>query len=1834
MTTPSLSPSPATNVSSMDGPRDWLLSVPRRLHGRGLTLGALLLMTAALIAGLTVFGGGTVQADSVPGEVINLRLSSDALGELTITWDAPSDAPADYRVVWARDDLSYLSWDASDETHRGSSYPDGADTSLTLSGLTGGETYKVRMRSRYSPGTSDGWSGPWSDTEIQRVRSDPPQAPGALGVGVVDHDGVSLSWSAPTHDVLTGYRVLRGAGAASLDTLAELGVDARSYTDTATDGATTYHYVIVALSQDGDSPRSSAVTATTPPRTPVTPVIAGAPAAPTGLTGALDGNGGVTLSWTDPYDSAITGYRVLRGADARSLVVIAEDTGSAAVSYTDAAPAANATHVYAVQARNAAGLSQISATFSATTLNPPFGLGADAGAFDVALSWRTPDGDGITGYQVRRGDSADEMTVIADDTGNTDTSYTDAPVTPETTYYYAVRARSAQGLSPGSPAHMVTTPALSQSTGSVMVSNLGQPSSARYTVISPNHHYAQSFCTGSVATTLDKVRLYTISKSTDPNAQFYGDPAPVVTIRSTDAWGKPGAVLHTLTNPVIDGSKDTAEDFTSSGFELAANTTYSVAIYRPSDSGHFAFVDTESTLEETEPQLGWTIGDQYMYLWDAGEGWTDTDRQGYIMKMAVYASGGLPSVSTPAFTDCGDNISSYQFSVDENSAENTVVGVAAAGDADGDSLTYSVSGTGAAEFNNVFDFDTATGEITVKAGANIDYESSVKSYSVTVSVTDGEDASGAAESPPTIDATTSVSIEVINIDDPGTITFSTTAPRVGSMLTASISDQDGTPMLTNAQWSRAPRADALFIDIDGANHHSAHRDESDYTPTAADQGKYLRVTLSYVEDTCHEVSSFDDRCRRKATKTLTTLVANEEGLIVQSQQVNNNNPATGTVLITGTPRLGWTLETHGRRIADAEGRRGALYFQWIRLDPVTEVEQNVSNPEAPGVWWSYVVQEADVGKDIKVRVSFTDNAGNAESVTSDAVAGPYPLTATTHDAPGSHDGSAAFSFELWFSEAPAVGFATVRDHAFTVTGGSVDNVRRLAPGNNARWEITVTPDSEADVTLALNSTTTKCSAEGAICNVDGVKLSGVLELVVPGPSSNSAATGAPTISGTARVGESLTASTSDIADADGLANASFTYQWLADDLDISGATGSSYTVVTADAGKVIKVTVSFTDDAGNEESVTSAATATVTQSPLTASTHDVPESHDGATAFTFELRFSEEPGGGFSATTLRDQALTVSGGTITNVHQLEPGKKLKWEITLQPSGNEEVTVILLPTIDCADQDAICTGDGRGLSVGQAILVQGPQNSAATGAPTINGTAQVGETLTASTSGISDADGLTNASFTYQWLADDTDISSATSSSYTLVAADQGKVIKVTVSFTDDAGNAETLTSAATTAVALAGGTSNSLERSDQEAVEENSAATGAPTISGTAQGGEILTASTSDIADADGLTNASFTYQWLADDTAISGATGSSYTVAAGDAGKAITVTVSFTDDDGNAETLTSAATAAVTQPPMTAAFHDGPSSHDGSAAFTFELRFSEDIEGLSYTTLQDHAFTVTGGSLSNVRRQEPGKNARWEITVQPDSDADVTTALNTTTDCSAEGAICTSDGRMLSGGLELVVPGPPSNSAATGVPTIGGTAQVGETLAASTSGISDADGLANATFTYQWMSDDTEISGATGSSHTLAEADAGKAIKVRVSFTDDAGNAENLTSEATTAVARPPLTATIHDKPSSHDGNGAFTFELRFSENIAGLSYTTLQEHALTVTGGTLPKVGRLEPGKNVRWEITVQPSSDAGVTIVLPITTDCAAQGAICTSDSRKLSSRVEVTVSGPGG
>ena len=176
---------------------------------------------------------------------------------------------------------------------------------------------------------------------------------------------------------------------------------------------------------------------------------------------------------------------------------------------------------------------------------------------------------------------------------------------------------------------------------------------------------------------------------------------------------------------------------------------------------------------------------------------------------------------------------------------------------------------------------------------------------------------------------------------------------------------------------------------------------------------------------------------------------------------------------------------------------------------------------------------------------------------------------------------------------------------------------------------------------------------------------------------NSSANGGVDVRGTARVGGTLSVYTGRITDPDGMEYSEFTYQWLRSEgtynTSIEGATGSTYVPVAADEGTSIKVRIGFTDDAGYYESFTSGGTAPVAAAPVslfTASTHDTPESHDGSAAFTFELRFSEAPVEGVTDSTLEDHALAVIGGTVTDVSQLETGKNLRWEITVQPSGNQ------------------------------------------------------------------------------------------------------------------------------------------------------------------------------------------------------------------------------------------------------------------------------------------------------------------------------------------------------------------------------------------------------------------------------------------------------------------------------------------------------------------------------------------------------------------------------------
>ena len=792
--------------------------------------------------------------------------------------------------------------------------------------------------------------------------------------------------------------------------------------------------------------------------------------------------------------------------------------------------------------------------------------------------------------------------------------------------------------------------------------------------------------------------------------------------------------------------------------------------------------------------------------------------------------------------------------------------------------------------------------------------------------------------------------------------------------------------------------------------------------------------------------------------------------------------------------------------------------------------------------------------------------------------------------------------------------------------------------------------------------------------------------------------------------ETLTADTSGITDADGLTNVTYSYQWIrndgTNDSDIGGQTGSTYTLVSADEGKSVKVRVSFTDDRDNEETLTGAATAAVAAAPsrLTVSLENAASTHDGSAVFTFEIRFSEELS--LSYTTLKFRAFDVTGGEVLNARRMDRPSNIRWLITVRPDSNGDVTVVLPVTEDCAAQGAICTEDGRPLSNRLEMTVTGPrsadQNTEATGAPTISGTAQVDETLTADVSTISDADGLSNVSYSYQWIrndgTNDADIGGQTGSTYTLVSADVGKSIKVRVTFTDDYASEETQTSAAT----------------DTVVARPNSPATGELTISGTAQAGETLTADISGIADADGLDNAEFSYQWIrtdgGTDADIAGATGSTYTLTDDDEGKTINVRVWFIDDKGNSETLNSVAlvsnlgagvsgaggiqrTLYTARSGFAQAFTTGTKTggyplgyvgiqvshfYDGSTVgdhlrVTINGVASEGEPGEAHCTLTNpSSFSTPGVSAfdaptgagscpqlaaettyfvviewvdpsgtdsfalipqtyptekSDATEEDPGGAEGWSI-------ADQSYYLTV----SSKDRTWTAYDETASFKIkvkEAAVTAAKANNPATGLPTISGTAQVGETLTADTSAISDEDGLSNVSYQYQWLRDGADIAGQTNSTYRLVSADQDKTIKVRVTFRDDADNAESLTSMATTAVAARPtpavlLRASFANVPADHNG-GNFTFDLNFSENV-NAGYARIRDDAFTLSGGAIASAIRKTQGSNQGWTVEVDPTGNGSVTITLPETTDCDASGAICTEDSRKLSQSTSATVAGP--
>ena len=389
---------------------------------------------------------------------------------------------------------------------------------------------------------------------------------------------------------------------------------------------------------------------------------------------------------------------------------------------------------------------------------------------------------------------------------------------------------------------------------------------------------------------------------------------------------------------------------------------------------------------------------------------------------------------------------------------------------------------------------------------------------------------------------------------------------------------------------------------------------------------------------------------------------------------------------------------------------------------------------------------------------------------------------------------------------------------------SIEISPQVSTGLHDQWKILI-GDVEASLGIPINSL--GVSNFSVIGVADAWAADQHIALGLKAVQANAA--GAPSITGTPEVGQSLSVATPAITDANGVLTdvQSFSYQWTADGADIAGATAPDYWPSDDDAGKVIRVKVGFKDVSGFDNGpFTSAPTAAVHQ----AATLSVPWSA-AMTVGTF-TDVSNNPGFGWSALLLfgagSPRTFTIEGitYTVSGVLHVPATRELFAQVvpalpdrfTLHydaagrnPSVGAQRTYSRPPSesylytwtgVDAPDWAA-----GEAVDHKVALAISTAVNVDATGTPAVSGTAQVGDVLTADTAGISDQNGKPDNAqgFTYQWQSETggtwTDITGAVAPSYWPSDADVGKPICVQVSFKDDDGFEEgPLDSAAVAAV--------------------------------------------------------------------------------------------------------------------------------------------------------------------------------------------------------------------------------------------------------------------------------------------------------------------------------------------------------------------------------------------------------------------------------------------------
>ena len=660
---------------------------------------------------------------------------------------------------------------------------------------------------------------------------------------------------------------------------------------------------------------------------------------------------------------------------------------------------------------------------------------------------------------------------------------------------------------------------------------------------------------------------------------------------------------------------------------------------------------------------------------------------------------------------------------------------------------------------------------------------------------------------------------------------------------------------------------------------------------------------------------------------------------------------------------------------------------------------------------------------------------------------------------------------------------------------------------------------------------------------------------------NDLPTGAVTLPGEVSEGQVLTAGTSTLADADDLGTLNYQWQRLEGDFwNNVGTDQATYTLGAADVDRSIRVVVSYTDGDNTAESVTSNATGpvgNVNADPIVPPTNSVVTDEDevsgtvtiGASdpdgdTLTYSLGVGPELGSvtlSQSGTFTYAPALNANGtdsftilisdgqgGTAEQVVSvtIDPVNDLPTGAVTLPGEVSEGQVLTAGTSTLADADDLGTlnyqwqrlegdfwnnvgTDQATYTLGAAdvdrsirVVVSYTDGDNTAESVTSNATGPVGNVnadpiVPPTNSVVTDED---EVSGTVTIGASDPDGDTLT---YSLGVGPELGSVTLSQSGTFTYAPALNANGTDSFTILISDGQGGTAEQVVSVTIDPvNDLPTGAVTLPGEVSEGQVLTAGTSTLADADDLGTLNYQWQRLEGDFWNNvGTDQATYTLGAADVDRSIRVVVSYTDGDNTAESVTSNATGPVGNvnadpivPPTNSVVTD-----EDEVSGTVTIGASDpDGDTLTYSL-------GVGPELGSVTLSQSGT-----FTYAPALNANGTDSFT----------ILISDGQGGTAEQVVSVTIDPVNDLPTGAVTLPGEVSEGQVLTAGTSTLADADDLG--TLNYQWQrleGDFWNNVGTDQATYTLGAADVDRSIRVVVSYTDGDNTAESVTSNATGPV-------------------------------------------------------------------------------------------------------------------